>query len=113
LKRKLSIHVAGLKPFPDGIQVVAYWHTDDPKRSLMDPYFYEHCANGDLHCNIWIAPIGGSYVWDFAMREVDSTLKSFLLNVSDTRWAEFQTFLTNCYAAIEKRPNEPFQKIFR
>jgi hypothetical protein len=40
LRRKFEIYVAQEKQFPDGFLFVAYWHTENPRNSLIGPFFY-------------------------------------------------------------------------
>jgi hypothetical protein len=111
---KLQIYVAKEKPFPEGILFVAYWHTDDPRKSLIDPFFYEHAARRDLECWIWVAEISVGFVWDFVSGvEVDESLKRFLLEIDATRWADLQAFFGKCWDSIERHSTRAFQLTFR
>ena len=111
---RLTIYVAGKKPFPDEILFVAYWHTDDPKRALIDPFLYEHAARGDLECRLWFAKMSTFYTWDFVSRdEVGGKLRAFMLELSELRQSDFQRFFGVCMAAIAKRPKRAFQIAFR
>jgi hypothetical protein len=64
-RRKLTLYVANDTPFSSGVLFVAYWHTDNPTKALIDPDFYEHVARGDLEFRIWIAELSALYTWDF------------------------------------------------
>jgi hypothetical protein len=113
-RRKFQIYVAQEKPFPDGILFVAYWHTEDSRNSLNDPFFYEHAARGDLECRIWVAEISQGFVWDFVSGiEVEEGLKAFLLDLDETRWADLQAFFRKCWNSIAEKPKLAFQRVFR
>jgi len=113
-RRKLTVYIANDKPFPNRELFVAYWHTDNPKKALIDPFFYEHVARGDLECKIWVAELSAFYTWDFICGiEVNDRLREFMLEISDTRNVDLQRFFEKLMSAIEERPKEAFRMAFQ
>ncbi len=81
---------------------------------MIDPFFYEHAARGDIEFKIWIEKISIGYVWDFISGVVvDEAAREFMLELSDTRHADLQKFWAECVARIDSKPNEAFRMAFR
>ena len=114
-RRRLTVYIPNnTPPPPNGELFVAYFHTDDPQKALIDPFFYEHAARGDLECKVWIAELATGFVWDFIHGvAVDARVRDYLLDLSDTRNADLQRFLEKCMARIEKNPNQAFRMAFK
>jgi hypothetical protein len=100
--------------------LVLYWDTPDKRKSLIDPYLYEHAASRDLESRVGVFKLNdaeGHFVqfsWQqVSNKEEDLEVGTALADLDESRRPDLQKFLGECWEAVERMPYAPFRATFR